>query len=199
MTDDALFAIACTIAQREPGRLRVLPSVATQSFAIGATRTGAQPFFLHEISHHVYAGDTLLHVAAAAYDLIAARALLEAGASVRARNRRGAEPIHYASDGSPGSATWDPRAQAALVQFLIANGADPNAFDKAGVGPLHRAVRTRCTGAVAALLAGGADPLLKSGRGSTPKQLATKTTGRGGSGSSAAKQEQAAIVRLLGA
>jgi hypothetical protein len=31
------------------------------------------------------------------------------GASVRARNRRGAEPLHYAADGNPGSAGWNQR------------------------------------------------------------------------------------------
>jgi ankyrin repeat protein len=41
--------------------------------------------------------------------------------------------------------------------FLVARGADPDALDKDGVAPLHRAVRTRSTGAVAALLAAGAD------------------------------------------
>ena len=198
MNDEELFALARTIARREPARLRGLESVATLKFAIGATRTGAKPFFLDEISHHVYAGDTLLHVAAAAYDLDAARRLCAAGADVRARNRLGGEPLHYAADGGPGSTTWDPRAQAAMVAFLIAQGADPNALDKDGVGPLHRAVRTRCTGAVAALLAGGASATLRSGRGSTPHDLATMTTGKGGSGSPEARREQAEILRLLG-
>jgi hypothetical protein len=59
-------------------------------------------------------------------------------------------------------------------------------------------VRTRSTGAVRALLAGGADASLRSGRGSTPRDLATRTTGRGGSGSAEARREQAEILRLLG-
>jgi hypothetical protein len=199
MNDEELFALARTIARREPGRLSALAQVATTCFAIGATRTGAHPFFLDEISHHVYAGDTLLHVAAAAYDLAAAKHLVAAGANVRARNRRGAEPLHYAADGSPGSRTWDPVGQGQMVAFLVAQGAAPDALDKDGVAPLHRAVRTRSTGAVAALLAAGADPGLRSGRGSTPRDLAVKTTGKGGSGSPEARREQAEILRLLGA
>jgi hypothetical protein len=65
------------------------------------------------------------------------------------------------------------------------------------VTPLHRAVRTRCAAAVRALLDGGADPLRANGNGSTPLKLATQTTGRGGSGSPAAKAQQEQIVQLL--
>jgi ankyrin repeat protein len=96
-------------------------------------------------------------------------------------------------DGMPGSRTWNPPAQAATVAHLIAAGADPNATDKSGVTPLHRAVRTRCAIAVKALLEAGARRKNKSG--STP--LATQNTGRGGSGSSEAKAQQELIVQLL--
>jgi len=193
-----MLALAHAIVRREPTRLAALQAAARYIFTEGATRADPKTYFLEAISHYVYAGDTLLHVAAAAYDLAAAQALIRAGADVRARNRRGAEPLHYAADGVPGSKAWDPLAQAALVTLLLSSGADPNAFDKDGVGPLHRAVRTRSTGAVEALLTGGADPSLPSGRGSTARELATQYTGRGGSGSPEAKREQAAIQRLLG-
>jgi hypothetical protein len=76
-------------------------------------------------------------------------------------------------------------------------GADPNASDKSGVTPLHRAVRTRCASAVRALLDGGADARQTNSRGSTPLQLATRTTGRGGSGSAESKAQQEEIVYLL--
>jgi hypothetical protein len=33
----------------------------------GATRQAAQAHYLHAIAHYVYAGDTALHIAAAAY------------------------------------------------------------------------------------------------------------------------------------
>ena len=79
----------------------------------------------------------------------------------------------------------------------IAAGADPNAVDKSGVTPLHRAVRTRCAAAVKVLLDGGADVRCRNNNGSTPMQIATRTTGRGGSGSPEAKAQQAQIVRLL--
>src|SRR5450631_4383298 len=100
-----------------------------------------------------------------------ARAFLKHGANVRARNRRGAEPLHYAADGIPGSITWDPDAQSAVVEFLIRAGADPNSTDKSGVAPLHRAVRTRCAAAARALLTNGAAALGKNKRGSTPLHL----------------------------
>ena len=123
--------------------------------------------------------------------------LIATGANVRARNRRGAEPLHYAVDGRPGACRWNPPAQAATVARLIEAGADPNATDKSGVTPLHRAVRTRCAAAVKALLEGGADPRRKNNSGSTPMLLATQNTGRGGSGSSEAKAQQELIVQLL--
>jgi hypothetical protein len=50
---------------------------------------------------------------------------------------------------------------------------------------------------VEVLLAHGADAQRPNGRGSTSVQLATWTTGKGGSGSEAAKQQQVQILRLL--
>ena len=96
----------------------------------GATRQEAKAHFLDEIQHYVYAGDTALHIAAAAYRLEIVRRLIAMGGDVRARNRRGAEPLHYAADGGPGSRTWDPAAQAATVACLIEAGADPNTVDR---------------------------------------------------------------------
>ena len=74
---------------------------------------------------------------------------------------------------------------------------DPNAVASGGVTPLHRAVRNRCSGAVDALLRAGADPHARNDNGSTPADLARWTTGRGGTGSAAAKAEQRIIMELL--
>jgi hypothetical protein len=161
-------------------------------------KVGSGDFWLAEIGHYLYVGDTALHVAAACYAAQVARALIATGADVAARNRRGAAPLHYAADGQPGSPGWDPAAQAETVTVLLEAGADPNATDKSEVTALHRAVRTRCAAAVAALLAGGADPERPNRNGSTPRSLATRTTGRGGSGSAAARAQQREIVALLG-
>jgi len=165
--------------------------------ATGATRAEAQSHFIRAIGHYVYAGDTALHVAAAAYQPDVARRLLDLGAKIDAASRRKAQPLHYAADGAPGSAHWNPGAQAATIRLLIERGADPNAQDMNGVRPLHRAVRTRCSAAVGALLEAGADVRLTNGNGSTVLQLARRQTGRGGSGSPEARTEQRVILDLL--
>jgi ankyrin repeat protein len=80
-------------------------------------------------------------------------------------------------------------AQRDLITYLIGAGADPNALDKSGVAPLHRAVRNRCSMAVSALINNGADPLLMNKTGSTPLHLAVQNTGKSNSGSAGAKDE----------
>jgi ankyrin repeat protein len=174
-------------------RLLANPDLATAAAKVGATRSDTEDFFFADISHYLYQGDTALHMAAAAFRRPAAQLLVAAGAAVGARNRRGAQPLHYAADANH----WDPDAQADTIAYLISAGADPNALDKSGVGPLHRAVRTRSLPAVRALLDGGANPLLPNESGSRPMDLASRTTGRGGSGSLRAREQQAAIVKLL--
>jgi ankyrin repeat protein len=125
------------------------------------------------------------------------RMLLARGADVRAANRRGAQPLHYAADGRPGSRTWNAGAQAETVACLIESGADPNAVDRSGVTPLHRAVRTRCGPAVRALLEAGADARRLNKSGSSPMQLALSPTGRGGAVEPPAKAQQREIIDLL--
>ncbi|MEI9906077.1 MAG: ankyrin repeat domain-containing protein [Asticcacaulis sp.] len=115
------------------------------------------------------------------------------GADVAAKNRRGATPLHYAADAN----RYAPEAQAATVFVLLKAGAIVDAPDKSGVTALHRAVRTRAVAAVRMLLAGGADPNLKNGSGSTPLFLADRTTGRGGSGTPEAKATQGEIIEML--
>lgn len=173
------------------------PSLAKAKVAMGATRMASEANFFPAILHYVYAGDTVLHIAAAAYRTEIARRLIALGAHVSAKNRRKAEPLHYAVDGGPGAPHWNPEAQARMVTLLIEAGADPNAVDQGGVTPLHRAVRNRCSSAVEALLRCGADPTRKNASGSTPMLLATVTSGRGGTGEPDAKAEQAAIIALL--
>ena len=192
-----LRAIASGDAPRASRLVLASPRLASGASAVGATRQSATSYFFEETQHYVYAGDTPLHVAAAAYRTDIAQELVRRGADVSARNRRGAQPLHYACEGHPGSASWAPSAQAAVVEYLLRAGADPNAIDKSGVTPLHRAVRTRCASAVRVLLAHGADPMRQNGNGSTALDLAVRTTGRGGSGSVAAREQQRMIVQLL--
>ena len=62
-----------------------------------------------------FAGDTALHFVAASYCCAMADRLLRAGAEVRAKNRRGGEPLHAAVFGGPGCERWDRAAQAATI------------------------------------------------------------------------------------
>jgi Ankyrin repeats (3 copies) len=190
----AIAAADETLAAR---LLAASPSLASAHLKEGATRQGSTDDYFTEIEHYVYAGDTALHVAAAAYQPQIARALVAAGADTGAKNRRSAQPLHYAAEGHPGTAHWNPDAQAATIAYLIEAGADPNATDISGVAPLHRAVRTRSAAAASALLDGGADPLRPNRNGSTPLRLATQNTGRGGTGSPQSKAQQRDIVRIL--
>jgi Ankyrin repeats (many copies)/Ankyrin repeat len=176
--------------------------VAEQSLAAAPKLSTArilpsEEFFLDSCRAQVYAGDTALHAAAFTYDTVFARRLIESGADVRARNRRGGEPLHAATIGGPGSNHWDPTRQRTVIEYLVEVGADPNAAALGGVTPLHRAVRNRCATAVAVLLRLGADPHLANDHGSTAKDLARWTTGRPGSGSAEARAQQQLIIELL--
>src|SRR5215510_13540101 len=115
-------------------RLRASPALAKMASPVGATRQEAKTFFFAAISHYVYAGDTALHMAAAAFRRPMAELLISHGADCRAKNRRGAEPLHYAADAN----RWEPRAQADVIKYLTSSGADPSAVDDSGVAPLHR-------------------------------------------------------------
>ena len=199
--DGPLLALCRAIASRNLSeveqRLDGSPELALGTIQIGASRENPDRYFLVAIRHYLYRGDTALHAAAAAHNQEVAEYLIARQAAVRARNRRGAEPLHYAADGSPGTDWWDPDAQCEVIRYLVQHGADTNAFDKSGVAPLHRAVRTRSSAAVRTLIENGADPLLMNKSGSTPLHLAVQNTGRSDSGSNAAKDEQARIIALL--
>jgi hypothetical protein len=159
----------------------------------GASRADASRYFFPQIRHYLYAGDMALHIAAAGFRFEVAQFLIDHGANSTAKNRRGAEPLHYASDCN----TWHPAAQVATIECLIRAGANPNSTDKSGVSPIHRAVRTRCAAAVQALLSAGAKPDLANKNGSTPLHLAVQNTGRSGSGNPEAVEQQRQIILLL--
>jgi Ankyrin repeats (many copies) len=186
-----LVAIANLDHKAAAGLLNAAPSLATARLA------RHDEFCLAERLAQVYEGDTALHAAGFSYDPEMARDLISRGAGIRTRNRRGAEPLHAAVTGVPGSASRNPARQRDVIRYLIEAGADPNAAAAGGVTPLHRAVRNRCSAAVEALLRAGADPRLPNDRGSAASDLAHWTTGRGGTGSAAAKAELRVIIELL--
>src|ERR1700760_4543427 len=95
--DAALRALVeAIVANNEAGFSTLLdqrPDLATAPFLLGATRQRASTCFLAEIGHYVNIGDTALHFAAASYRHGMASRLIVAGADVRAKNRRGTEPL----------------------------------------------------------------------------------------------------------
>jgi hypothetical protein len=177
--------------------LRSQPAYATHATTVGATRARSRDFFISELERYIYKGDTALHIAGAAWNSAIATMLLDAGAALGATNRLGAAPLHYTATGSPGSSHWNPTAQVSVIALLIERGANANAVDKRRVTPLHVAVRSRCADAVQALIARGADIAARNATGSTPLDLALRTTGRTGSSGDEAREQQRRIVTLL--
>lgn len=148
------------------------------------------------IFHWIYAGDSLLHLAAAGYGVDIVRLLLKAGADPNhAKNHRKSTPLHYAADGFITGPAWNPDHQVATLECFIKHGAKIGAQDMNGATALHRAVRTRCAAAVKFLLDAGANPTLGNKSGSTPFHLAVQNTGRGGSGDPIAIAAQREIIK----
>ena len=197
MSEVQLLSLMVAIAEGDESgvrkALREAPELPAAAIEHDATRSDPAPPVLQQLSCYFYKGDTALHVAAAAHRLAIASLLLDLGA----RNRRGTTSLHHAAAGAPESRRYDPEAQVETIRVLLAAGADPEAVNKDGATPLHRAIRSRCSLAVATLLEAGVSPVRPNGNGSSPLHLATHATGRGGSGAPAAKREQAEIIRLL--
>ena len=115
-------------------RLAGNPTLAVTSSDVGATREASSAFFFADIAHYLYAGDTALHMAAAAFRRQVAALLIAHGADCRAKNRRGAEPLHYAADAN----RWDPIAQAETIEY----SSQPAQIPTSGTAPACRP----CTG-----------------------------------------------------
>jgi len=190
-------AIAMSDLDEARRLLEVAPELASDQLRQGATRRATTANYLPSLGRYVYEGDSPLHVAAAAWNSDLVRQLIGHGAPPTARNRLGATPLHYAATGNPEAARWDPIGQSQSITALVAGGADPNAIDNNGSTPLHKAIRTRCAAAVETLLNLGADPTIRTRNGSTCERLATVSSGRGGSGSPIAKEQQVRILDLL--
>jgi hypothetical protein len=80
-------------SEKAIGLLAASPELARESTACGASRENAKDNFFVRIEHYLNEGDTALHMAAAANHSRVAEELIAKRADVRARNRRGAEPL----------------------------------------------------------------------------------------------------------
>src|SRR5206468_5284906 len=113
--DNGLYDLVCVIVAGDTATAARLldnsPALAHARCVVGATRQGPKPYFFEAIAHYMYAGDTALHMAAAAHNCVIAQALIDKGADCFAKNRRGAQPLHYAADANAGN----PAAQAATI------------------------------------------------------------------------------------
>jgi len=166
--------------------------------SLAARRIETPKLYRSKIFHWIYAGDTALHLAAAGYRTEIVRLLLSAGADPNAAyNHRHGRPLHYAADGRPGGPDWYEHLQLKTIRCLLGAGAEIDAQDKNGATALHRAVRTRCAAATRFLLEAGANSTQKNKPGSTPFHLAVQNTGRGGSGTEAARSAQQSIIEMF--
>src|SRR3954454_6368414 len=116
--DNGLYDFVCVIVAGDTATAARLlhrsPALVHARCVVGATRQGPNPYFFEAIAHYMYAGDTALHMAAAAHTCEIAQALINKGHDCFAKNRRGAQPLHYAADANAGK----PTAQAATIACL---------------------------------------------------------------------------------
>lgn len=126
-------------------------------------------------------GATLLHAAAGADNPVVVKALLAASADVDARDADGDSPLHDAAALSgwyedPLVSRAGPHpvyGDTAVVEALLAAGADVGARDDAGYTPLHAAaVSSRNPRVLELLLEAGADPDARTDAGETPLEIA---------------------------
>lgn len=109
-------------------------------------------------------GNTPLHLAAQMLDKKpVVKLLLDLGADVHAKNRRGGPPLLYA---------WDRE----VVAMLLNAGADVNASDSFGETPLHNKADEGdgCLDAARLLLDSGADINARTNKGETPLDAARR-------------------------
>src|ERR1700750_876987 len=104
--DAFVRAIAHADDVRAMAALHANRTLATYALDTGAARQSARDFFVIELEHYFYRGDTALHIASAAHRPAIAQTLLDSGANVSVINRLGVTPLHYAASGAPGSSRW---------------------------------------------------------------------------------------------
>lgn len=90
-----------------------------------------------DVNAKLNGGTTLLHVAAYRRNIQAMKFLIERGANVNARDKRGDTPL-YRVQWLPISPKWvTPDQQKTATELLLFNGADANIQNDVGLAPLH--------------------------------------------------------------
>ncbi|CAI2380253.1 unnamed protein product [Moneuplotes crassus] len=102
------------------------------------------------------AGMVGLHLACAQGDLDSARIFVENGADVNSSDKVGRTALHFASANGESPD---------LIDFLISNGADPNAQSSGGDTPLIKAILFDNAEVVRSLIEGGADKTISNASG----------------------------------
>lgn len=116
------------------------------------------------VIHPVSVKWSALQYAAAVGNLIAAKALLDAGAAANKRTEEGQTSLHLAAR----------FGHANTVELLLAAGADVEASDKLGYTPLHYAAAFGNLEATRAIVQYGADVQAVSAEGSSALDLASE-------------------------
>ena len=135
-------------------------------------------------------GETPLHHAARAGQLIIAKRLVAKGAKVKAVDAIGATPLHSVFIASATSTNRGLNNNT-LAGFLLKKGADINAQDQAGNTPLHYAASTHNISGAAFLLGKKAQINIKNNNRYTPLDSAEFTVRYSG------LNPQDALVRML--
>jgi hypothetical protein len=121
-TDRELIRLVSLILQGDagkvPGMIAASPGLATSCFQTGASRTSEEPYFLAQIGKYIYAGDTALHIAAAAYQVQIVEQLIGAGGRCTRKKSLRIQPA------SRRLGRWSGLA---IVEPVAAGGYDSNA------------------------------------------------------------------------
>ena len=142
----------------DPKLAGVIASVRSEAVSVVRRALLDHPEFVRAIDA---AGSTLLHHAAAFGTLETMTLLIEQGADVNAKNRRGSTPLHWAIHDE------------ARVRFLLEGGAAINAKQVEGRTPLFLAASLGNGNAILQLLLDrGADPNIATANGLTPLMAA---------------------------
>ncbi len=124
-----------------------------------------------------------LHEAVGSGDASAVRAALQSGADIDELDGSGKAPLHIAAE----------KNDAALIELLVSNGADPDRIAEGFYGPsdapIHSAVKRRSLDAIRALHRAGANLTLATINTAAPLHLALK----------AGRDEAAQLLISLGA